>query len=68
MDHKLQVIQSNLYKTTLYIPVTLDIMVTRQLPKIFSGLKFSTKLPRISCHPVSRLCSNGARSPEATNI
>ena len=41
MDHKLQVI---LYITTLYIAVTLYITVTGQLPKIFSGLKFSAKL------------------------
>ena len=52
MDHKLQVIHSNLYIMTLYIAVTLYIMVTGQLPKIFSGLIFSTKLTCISCHPV----------------
>ena len=52
MDHKLQVIQSNLYITTLYIAVTLYIVVTGKLPKIFSGLIFFTKLTSISCHPV----------------
>ena len=48
MDHKLQVIQSNLYITTLYIAVTLYILVTGKLPKIFSGLIFFTKLTSIS--------------------
>ena len=41
------IILSNLYIMALYIAVTLYIMVTGQLPKIFSYLVFSAKLTYI---------------------
>ena len=45
------IILSNLYIMALYIAVTLYIMVTGQLPKIFSYLVFSAKLTYIKWLP-----------------